>query len=117
MVIVPFTSDATFGIKYSERAIFCRAGMVRGATKPISLNPVPLTRTLEIVTLVCPLFVSQIVCCWLLPIATPGKYIIGESVEIWVVADPVAIIVMSGWDALLSRVITPRNAPTVVGAK
>ena len=62
MLTLPVTAPAVAGENVTFSTTFWPADRVVPPLTPVTLNPVPVTLTLEIVTLAFPLFVSVTVC-------------------------------------------------------
>ena len=58
IVTLPVTLPAVAGVNPTVKAALCPGVSVSGAVIPLKLNPVPLTPTCEIVTLVPPVLVT-----------------------------------------------------------
>ena len=72
-VTPPVTLPEAVGEKATVMLFVCAAANVTGTVMPLSLNPVPLTAALEIVTLVPPVFFNCTVCEFVVPFATDPK--------------------------------------------
>jgi hypothetical protein len=57
-VTVPLALAADVGVKVTLKVVLCPAVRVTGAVMPLSVNPVPLIATCEMVTLVPPVLVT-----------------------------------------------------------
>jgi hypothetical protein len=73
IVTLPVTLPEAVGPNATEKLDVCAAASVSGAEIPPSLNPVPLTVMLEMVTLVPLLFFNWTVCEFVVPFATVPK--------------------------------------------
>jgi len=116
-VTLPLALPVDVGVKTTWKLVLCPAPSVTGLVTPLRLNPVPLTATCEIVTLVPPVFVTVSRSDELLPTVTvPKLRLVGFDVS-RPGETPVAVrgISSAGFDALDMTVTLPVAAPAEVG--
>jgi len=73
MVTFPVTLPDAVGPNATVKLFVCEAASVSGTVRPLTLNPVPLTVTLEIVKPELPVFFNWTVCEFVVPFATAPK--------------------------------------------
>lgn len=121
IVTLPVALPAAVGVNLTLRVVFAPAATVTGVVIPLRLNPLPLTAACEIVTLAPPVFVSVIVCDWLVPTVTLVKVaLVGFGVScpgLVVIPDPVPVSVTLGSAsaALVVILSVALNAPAALG--
>lgn len=119
MVIVPDAAPVVVGANCAVKLADWFAPMVTGVAKPITLKPLPVATSDEIVALALPVFVNVIVCWPLLPTATlPNDTFAGLAPRVELVATPMPDIVRvcGEFGALSVKLMLPDAAPVAVGA-
>jgi len=119
MVTVPVTLPEADGPNATVKLDVCPADSVLGKEIPLSLNPVPLTVMLEMVTLLPPVFFNCTVCEFVVPSATVPKLTLdGVVVTVPGAVTPVPLTEYSALPlvALLVNNTYPECSPVLVGA-
>jgi len=118
-VTEPLALPADVGVKTTLKVALCPAVSVTGVLTPLSVNPVPLIATCEIVTLVPPVLVTVSDSDWLLPTVTLPKLKLAGLGDRAPADTPVPdnIIVSVELEALDVTVTEPLALPADVGAK
>jgi hypothetical protein len=117
IVTFPLTAPAEGGVNDTLKVALCPDVSVTGAVIPLTLNPVPLTPTCEIVTLEPPLFVTVSDSVCLFDTCTfPKLRLVGFAPSVPAVTPvPDNGIVRVGFDAFEVIVTFPLAAPADVG--
>jgi hypothetical protein len=116
--IEPLALPLAVGANFTWNVRLCPAAIVAGRVKPLMLKTVPLTVTLETVTLAV-LAVRVTFCVLLLPVFTDPKLTeVGEAARVPTVAAPVPLsgMLIALFEALLVRAMEPLALPLAVGA-
>lgn len=116
-VTAPLALPAAVGVNTTLKLVLCPAARVIGTVTPVRVNPLPLTPTCEIVTLVPPVLVIVSDRDWLLPTVTlPKLKLVGLAPSVpGVTPVPDSVIVSVGFDALEIMVTLPLALPATVG--
>jgi hypothetical protein len=119
IAIDPAALPVAAGVYVTSRAAACPGVNIVLAPTPLTLNPVPLTSTLEIVTFALPAFVSVAVSELLLPTSTLPKsrllvLEINRGVE--AIPEPLVEITSGELGASLVNETVPVAFPAEVGA-
>jgi hypothetical protein len=115
-VALPFALGANAAVREAD----CPALSVSGSVRPVTLNPVPVTLSLESVTLPVPLFVRVTLFVVLLPTRTLPKLSEVAEEDNWSVCDtpvPARAKATDGVGELFARVSVPANVPAAEGSK
>ncbi len=87
---LPVAFPLAVGAKFAVKLVLWFAASVKGVESPVTLKPVPLELTAEMVALALPVLVNVTVCCPLLPTATfPNATLPGLAVRLEFVLTPV----------------------------
>ncbi len=117
--MLPLKVAALVGANFTVIGAVCPAVKVKGAVKPVIVNPAPLTPTLVMLTLVFPELLSVTVCWVLVPVVTELKFTLlglAESVVLVATPEPVSGMVMFGTvGSLLESTTLPVAAPAALG--
>jgi hypothetical protein len=118
MVTLPLAFATDCGVKVTLKLALCPAVSVTGAVIPVTVNPVPLTPTWEMVTLEPPVLVTVSDTDWLLPTITLPKFSLAGLSANWPLATPVPVSerVAELLEALLVRENAALKAPAALGA-
>jgi len=118
--MLPVALPFALGAKATVRETDCPALSVSGSVRPVTLNPVPVTLSLESITLPVPLFVRVTLFVVLLPTRTlPKLSEVAEEDNCSVCATPVPdrAKAADGVGELFASVSVPENAPAAEGSK
>lgn len=119
IVTSPLALPADVGLKLTLKLVLPPALRVCGRLMPLTLKPLPLATTLEIVTLLPPVLVTVSDIDWVLPSVTLPKLKLGELALSAPGATPVpeSAIVVVGVEASEVTVTSPLVLPGEVGLK
>jgi len=118
-VMEPAALPVADGVNVTFRAALCPCAKVVLAPTPVTENPAPLAATLEIVTLVFPVFVRVTPSELLLPTRTLPKstvLVFADSEAVDAMPLPLAVIDNGEFGALLTSAIEPAAFPAELGA-
>lgn len=117
--MLPLKVAALVGANFTVIGAVCPAVRVKGAVKPVMVNPAPLTPTLVMLTLVFPLLLSVTACWVFVPVVTELKFTLlglALSAVLDATPEPVNGMVMFGTvGSLLESTTLPVAAPAALG--
>ena len=117
--MLPVTFPAAVGENARDRVELCPAPSVSGTAIPFPANPAPIIATDEMLTLLLPLLVTEIICVLLvLPTMTLPKLrllALGESNLVCAIPFPAKAIFVGEFVALLITETLPVTLPVPVG--
>jgi hypothetical protein len=120
IVTLPVTLPEAVGPNATVKLDVCPADNVNGADIPLSLNPVPLTVALEIVTLVPPVFFNWTVCEFVVPFATVPKLTLDGMVATVPALELTPVPLTAYFTLLLVALLVnntyPEISPVLIGA-